>query len=471
MTARASTCAPERPAPPAADNQLTIQMKTTFHTITLVGAVALFVAQLSFAKASDSIPARPQQAPILLQGATVHPVVSEPVEDGKILFIDGKIANLGGPNLKINLPAGTQIVDVSGKHVYPGMIAAKTTIGLVEINAVRATRDLSESGRMNANARAEISVNPDSEIIPVTRANGVLTALTVPQTSGGLISGRSALIALDGWTWEEMVIKAPVGLHVFWPGMRGGYSQRPGADPNAPGSLQSAHKRIKELEEFLAEARAYTKAPNDVPDSNLKLAAMAPVLDKNLPLFIHANDVRQIQSAMAFAEREDVSIVIVGGRDAWRVSNSLKERDIPVILSAPQSLPGRRWEPYDTSFRSALKLHEAGVSFCIANDGSAPSERNLPYQAAAAASFGLPPSVALKAVTLFPARILGMEARLGSLEEGKDATLIVTDGDPLEITTNVESAYIQGRKLDLSSRHTRLYKKYREKYRQLKAGS
>lgn len=419
------------------------------------------------AAASETLPAPPQKHPILLRGATVHTVSGETHEGGQVLFAEGRITSVGSGDATIELPPGTEVVDLHGRHVFPGLIAANTTIGLVEIDAVRATVDVAEAGEFNANARVEVSVNPDSEVIPVTRANGVLTALTVPQ-SGGLISGRSALMALDGWTWEDMTLKAPVGLHVFWPRMRAGYSQRPDAKANAAAEQrESAEKAIDRIREFFAAARAYAKSRKSTVD--LRLEAMGDVLDGTLPVFIHASEIAQIESAVAFAERENIAIVLVGGHDAWRVPQLLRQRDIPVILS-PQSLPLRRGEAYDTAFVSAAKLASAGVRFCIANEGSAASERNLPYQAAAAAAHGLAPEEALRAVTLYPAQILGVGDRLGSLEAGKDATLIVTSGDPLEITTQVEAAYIQGRRLDLSSRHTRLYEKYRGKYEPLDGG-
>ncbi|MCB1094584.1 MAG: amidohydrolase family protein [Verrucomicrobiae bacterium] len=431
--------------------------------INRAGAMAIALATLlvSATEGSETVPAPPQTHPILLRGGEIHTVSGETFENGQLLIIEGKISQVGGAKLQIDLPPDTEIIDVTGKHVYPGLIAANTTIGLVEISAVRATVDTAEAGTFNSNARVEVSVNPDSEVIPVTRANGVLTASTVPQ-SGGIISGRSALMRLDGWTWEDMIVKAPVGMHVYWPRLQAGYSQEPGAKENAAAERRKAvEKTIRRLEEFVAASRAYAKSDKNPAD--LRLAAMEPVINRELPIFVHADGVGQIESAAAFAERENLEIVLVGGQDAWRVADLLKRLDIPVILS-PQSLPRRRGEGYDTNFSSPAKLSEMGVRFCIANDGSAASERNLPYQAAAAVPFGLAKEDALKAITLNAAQILGVDDRLGALDAGKDATLIITDGDPLEIPTHVESAYIQGRKLDLSSRHTRLNEKYKGKY-------
>ncbi|MEM7383565.1 MAG: amidohydrolase family protein [Verrucomicrobiota bacterium] len=421
-------------------------------------------------------PGPPQRTPILLKDVTLHTVSGEVIEDGQLLFNEGKIQNLGDGSLRINLEEDTEILSLEGHHVYPGMIAANSVMGLVEIRAVRATVDVAEPGTLNPNARAEVSFNPDSEIIPVTRANGVLSAMSIPQTRG-LISGQSALMALDGWTWESMTIKQSVGMHLFWPGMR--FLSSTNASKEARDNLKKQKKegakRLRDLKSFFDRARAYgarKKEKKEGARTDLRLEAMLPVLDRKVPLFIHANTLPQIESALSFVSEQKVRMVLVGGQDAWRAAPLLKAQEVPVILSPVQSLPLRRWEPHDTPFTNALKLHEAGVLFCIANGGSTfqvANERNLPYQAGAAAAFGLPREEALKSVTLYPARILGVEDRLGSLEEGKDATFFISDGDPLETRTRILQAFIQGREVDLSSKHTRLYDKYREKYWQLES--
>ena len=426
------------------------------------------ISQLALlATASDQIPAPPQDRPIALVGATIHTVSGPILPTGTVLFEGGKITALGG---RVDLPPGTEEIDVRGKHVYPGLIAAHSTIGLVEIELIRATRDAVEVGEIKPNVRAEAAFNPDSEILPVTRANGITLALSVP--GGGAISGTSALMMLDGWTWESMTLKAPVGLHVRWPRMRVRQS------PFAPSAEEQATRREKQIELIRAafsEARAYLKAKeaeslSGVPyhDSDLRWDAMIPVLKGEIPVMLHANDIRQIQAAVDWAAEEEIKVILVGGRDAWRVADLLKEQDIPVIIDGVHVTPARRWEGYDTPFTNALKLYQAGVRFSISDGGGAAYERNLPYHAATAAAYGLPREEALKAVTLYPAQILGVADKVGSIEVGKDATLIVTDGDPLEITTQVEREFIQGRDIDLGSRHTQLYTKYKTKYEQLK---
>lgn len=415
--------------------------------------------------ASDQIPAKPQDHPIALVGGTIHTISGATIENGTVLFIDGKITAIGR---QIQLPSDTERIDVSDKHVYPSLIAANSTLGLVEIGAVRASRDLAELGDINPNVRAIAAVNPDSELLPVARANGVALAQTVPQ--GGLISGTSALIMLDGWTWEQMALQAPLGLHVRWPGpRRSRFSTQTEEE-----QLKRRNEGIQKIREAFAEARAYmtakeAEAKKGVPyhDTDLRWEAMIPVLKKEVPVYLHANEIRQVQSAVDWAVDQDLKVVLVGGRDAWRVTDLLKEHDIPVIIDGVHNVPMRRWEPYDSPFTNALRLHEAGVKFCIAYN-NASNVRNLPYHAATAAAYGLPKAEALKSITLYPAQILGVADRLGSLEVGKDATLIVTNGDPLEIMTNVEHEFIQGRKIDLTSRHTQLYEKYKTKYQRLK---
>jgi imidazolonepropionase-like amidohydrolase len=415
-----------------------------------------------FISASNQIPAPPQRHPIALIGGTVHTVSGETITGGIVLFENGKITAVG---TAVALPDSVERIDITGKHVYPGLIGAHTSIGLTEIGSVRATRDLDELGDITPSARVVSSINPDSEMIPATRANGVLIALSAP--TGGLLAGQSGLIMLDGWTWEDMTLKAPVGMHVWWPSMT--IRRFPG-EPEEAEQIKQRDEQITKLSEAFRAARAYHKAKTSGNareyDSDLGWEAMTPVINRELPVLIHAQDVRQIQAALDWVASEDVRMILVGGRDAWRVADDLRKRDIPVILGGTHYLPSRSWEDYDTPFSGAAKLHRAGVRFCISDDGESSNERNLPYHAATAAAYGLPPEEALRAVTLYPAQILGVADRVGAIETGKDATLIITDGDPLEIRTRVERAYIQGRLIDLTTKHTMLYEKYGKRIRE-----
>ncbi len=424
------------------------------------------------AAASKQRPAGPQAYPIALTGGTVHTVSGDVIEGATVLFEAGVITGIG---TDLALPDNTQVIDVTGKHVYPGLIAAPTTLGLTEIGSVRATQDNIEIGDITPSVRAVTAVNPDSEYFPVGRANGILTALTMP--SGGLIAGLSGLIALDGWTTEDMTLDATVGLHVRWPSYR--VFDFPGADSREK-QIEARQESLTKLRDAFRQARAYMIAKEaergggPFHPSDLGWESMIPVLKKELPVFVHASEEKQIHAAIDWALAEDLRIIMVGGADVWRVADRLKEHEIPVIIGAVHYVPARRWEPYDTPFTNALKLYEAGLDFCIGErrvwleGGGGSNVRNLPYHAATAAAYGLPKEEALKSVTLYPARILGVEDRLGSLATGKDATLIVTDGDPLEIMTQVEQAFIQGRPVDISSKHTDLYDKYQTRLEQVK---
>ena len=431
--------------------------------------IFLFVCSSS---ASDQIPAAKQSHPILLRGGAIHVVSGADIENGSILFENGVITAVG---TNLTVPDDTEIIDLAGKHVYPGLISTNTSLGLVEIGAVRSTRDLAETGEYNPNVRAEVSFNPDSELLPVTRSNGIMLALSVPL--GGIISGTSALMMLDGWTWESMILKAPVGLHLRWPKMI--VKQSPRAKKSVKERLKERNEKIAKIKETFASARAYRKAKEveaerGIPyhDTDLRWEAMISVLKKEIPLFVHANEIQQIQAALDFVTEQNIKAVLVGGYDAWRAADQLRKMNVPVIITGIHRLPMRRWAPYDEPFTLPAKLHAAGIQYCIATAGGgfeSAHERNLPYHAGTAAAYGLSKDEALKAITLYPAQILGIADRVGSLAAGKDATLIITDGDPLEIMTHVNAAFIQGRKIDLSNRHTELYRKYKTKIERLHA--
>lgn len=436
--------------------------RTAFHgnALQILGAT-LFLAVT--ARASDTMPAPPQAKPIAIKGATIHPVSGSDIPSGTIVFENGKITALGADAA---IPSGAEIIDGTGKHVYPGLINANTVLGLMEIGAVRATIDVEEAGALNPNVRSITSVNPDSELIPVARSAGVLTALSIPE--GGIISGQSAVLRLDGWTPEEMTVLSPAAMHLRWPNLT--INRNPRARKSVKDQQKEMEKAQKQIRDAFQIARSYWQArKNPPPDfkNDLRWDALLPVFDGKLPLFVHASTLAQIQAALAWAKEMQLKIVLVDGEDAWRIAPQLKENDIAVVLGPASSLPPRRDDDYDSGWTSAAKLQQAGVRFCIASGGrgAVTNERNLGYEAGLAAGYGLPKDEALKAVTLYPAQILGVADRLGTLEAGKAATMMVTNGDPLDFPTQVEVAFIDGRKIDLSNRQTRLRDKYREKYR------
>ena len=419
--------------------------------------------------ANDQIPAPPQKNPILLENGMIH-TISNGVIKGSILFDKGKIIRISD---YISPPNNAEVINLDGKHVYPGFISAVSRIGLVEINAVDVTNDHSERGDFNPNVRANVSYNPDSHIIPTTRSNGVLIANVTP--SSGVVSGQSTIMMMDGWTWEDATFSHPTGLHINWPqmGVRSGGGRWMRMSPTR--QIERRNKALKELDGMIKDGRAYaklrqtkTRTAKDYHDKDLRWESMIPYVEGKLPIFIHANEVRQIEAAVNWTNRHELKIIIVGGKDAWRNTEILQENKIPVIYEVVTALPSRRFEDYDQAYKSPLMLYQAGVKFCISSSRSdAYRVRNLPNQAAMAAAYGLPKDVALRSITLSAAEILGIESQVGSLEAGKDATLFISNGDPLEIRTNVLQAYIQGRKIDMGDKHKSLYNKYQQKYRQL----
>lgn len=430
---------------------------------TLLGSLGSLSSALLLA--SPEIPGESTDRPIAVIGATVHPVSGDAIENATLLVRKGKIVAVGA---KVRVPEGAITIDAAGKHLYPGMFDAYTDMGLVEVNAVRASVDERETGSINPNVKSWVSVNPDSEILPVTRSNGVLLTLSAP--NGGLISGQSAVLQLDGWTWEDLALRTGVGVHVAWPRMSPSIDWD--TDESAKEQIESRDKALDQLRKAFADARAYAKARR-ADESNhpidLRWEAMLPVLNGDMPLIVDADDIQQIQAAVAFAEQERVKLILYGGYDAPHCTELLKKHDVAVIVGGVYRLPQRRSEPYDTPFTIPARLHEAGVRFCISGSGrfGASNVRNLPYHAAMAVAFGLPHDEAIKSITAYPAEILGVAGHVGTLEKGRDATFIITNGDPLETATQVEAAYIQGREVDLNDRHKRLWKKYEEKYRRL----
>lgn len=416
--------------------------------------------------ANEQIPAPPQKNPIILKNGFIH-TISNGVIEGSILFNKGKIIRIAK---YITPPKDCEVIDLKGKHVYPGMIAAVSGLGLVEINAVAVTNDHSERGDFNPNVRTNVAFNPDSEIIPTTRSNGILIANVIP--ASGLVSGQSSVMMLDGWTWENATLSFPSGLHINWPNMNSG-----ARTDNDKKRLKAAKQQLDDLEKMIKDARAYarlrktkSRLAENYHNEDLRWESMIPYVEKKLPIFVHANEVRQIEASISWANRHNLEIVIVGGKDAWRTTDLLVKNRIPVIYEGVTSLPFRRFEDYDQAYKTPSILYEKGVQFCISDygyAGRAEQIRNLPYQASMAASYGLPKEAAFRAVTLSVAEILGIDKKVGSLDEGKDATLFISDGDPLETRTNIIQAFIEGKKIDMGDRHKSLYSKYKEKYRQL----
>lgn len=431
-------------------------------------AVLIAAAGLTAAPAAAQVPAPPQTQPIALTGGTIHTITNGVIRNGTILFENGVISAVGAD---VAVPAGARRVDVTGKHIYPGLIDAYSAMGLQEIGSVDVTSDTNELGNFNPNVRAEVAVNPESRHIGTARSNGVLVTLTTP--SGGVVSGLSAALMLDGWTWETMTLKSGAALNVNWPNPNADQRRFGGGAGQGQANRPDYAEQIRNLRDMFATARAYRDAQaSGMPhDTDSRWEAMVPVVTGEVPVVVSANSIQQIQDAIAWAEAEGVRLVLRGGADALYVADHLAAKRIPVLLTSSMSSPNRDWEGYDANYTLAANLHQKGVSFAITGGSSAAYTHRLPYEAGVAVAFGLPVDEALRAVTIYPARIMGIDHRVGSLEPGKDATLLITTGNPLDFLANVEQAYVQGREIDMMDIHKQLHEKYMEKVRQARAAA
>lgn len=399
-----------------------------------------------------------------IRNATIYPVTSAPIANGTIVFDKGVITAVGA---NVTIPAGATVIDGTGLSVYPGLIDSGAQVGLTEISSVPGSVDTAELGDINPNARAEVALNPHSNVIPVTRVNGVTTAVVEPE--GGVVSGSSALVNLAGWTPAEMTLKAPLAMHIHFPRLRtgGGFDDQPQDEEAEKEAKKNYTKSIDKVRDTFRDAQAYSKAAaarkGDAAvkrfDRDLVLEALLPVVEGRVPVVMHANLERDIRAALKFADEFKLKVILADAEDVARVIPDLKSRGIPVILGPILALPTHEDDPYDLLFTNAKALHDAGVPFAI-QSADAHNARNLPYHAAACAAFGLPKDAALKAITINPAQIFGVADRVGSLEVGKLANVIVTDGDPLEIVTHVKRLFIGGEDIPLDSYHTLLYEKF-----------
>lgn len=422
-------------------------------------AIALLLAlPLS---AQSTIPNNPGTKPtVVIQNATIHTVARGTVNNGSLVIRNGRIESVSPlPTASVD---GAQVIDGSGLHVYPGMIDAGTSIGLTEISSVHGTTDVVEVGDFNANLSAFVALNPHTNLIPVTRANGVLMALSQPE--GGMVSGASALIRMSGWTPDEMAVKRIAGMHFRLPLALVAGSALTTDEEAEKERREGYDERFKDLRELMRDAAAYRTALEASPRSrvterDLILEGLAPVLRGEVPAVFHANREADIIEALRFADEHKLKAIISGGHDVAKVLVELKKRDVPVLLGPILAMPQREDDPYDVLFTNAKKLHDAGIRFAI-QSGDDHNARNLPYHAAAAAAFDLPKDAALRAITLSPAEIFGVADRYGSIEPGKSATLFIADGDPLEIRTQVRHIFIDGEPIPLDSRHTDLYRKF-----------
>lgn len=397
-----------------------------------------------------------------IRNARVVPVSGPTIDNGTVIIRDGKIEAVG---TNVSVPGGAQIIEAQGLWVYPGMFDAGTSLGLVEVGqGAPGTVDTTEVGNLNPHVKAIVAINPHSAHIGVTRVDGVTNTLTSPL--GGLISGQAAVINLVGTTPAEMAVVPLAALVINYPRtITGGGGFFAAVQPaNLSEAVNTANRQVEQIRRILRDAEAYGRAHDAYardknlprPEQNLVLEALVPYVRGERPVVFRADREMEMRGAIRFAEEMRLKPIILGGDDAWKIASFLKEKNIPVILTGVLDLPSREDDFYDTLYENAAKLRQAGVRFAISSGDNGANVRNLPYYAGMAAAYGLPKEEALKAVTLYPAQIMNLGDRLGSIEVGKIANLVVTDGDLLETRTHVRHLFIDGRQIPLTSRHTDL---------------
>jgi len=428
----------------------------------LVCSASVLAQQIGNPTAQQGV--MPARGTFAIRNARIVTVSGPDIENGTVVIREGKIEALGA---NVSVPAGAQTIDGRGLSVYPGMIDAGTNMGLVEVpQGANGTVDTSEVGELNPNAKAIIAVNPHSAHIAVTRVEGITNTLTAP--TGGLISGQAALINLLGTSPKEMAVVPQLALVINYPritggggGGFGGFQQQPA---NLSETLAANERQLEQIRKMLRDAEAYGRAQEAYakdkslprPEHNVVLDPLVPYVRGEMPVIFRADREAEIRGAIKFAEEMKLKPIILGGNDAWKVASLLKEKNVPVILTGLLSLPVREDDAYDTLYENAAKLQEAGVRYCISTGDPGSEVRNLAQYAGMAAAFGLSKADALKAVTLYPAQIMNVADRLGSIEVGKMANLVVTDGDLLEIRSRIRYLFIDGRPVVLTSRHTEL---------------
>ncbi|MGI8556635.1 MAG: amidohydrolase family protein [Pyrinomonadaceae bacterium] len=404
-----------------------------------------------------------------IRNARIVTVSGATIENGTVVIQDGRIAAVGA---NVSVPAGAEIFDGKGLSVYPGMIDAGTNLGLVEIGlGVPASVDAAETGDMNADAKAITAINPHSAHVNVTRVNGITSVMSYP--TGGVITGQSAVINLWGSTQAEMAIMPTYGLVINFPRITTVSFSFPAGrqtlDFNE--AVKRRDQRLDDLKKMFRDAENYGRIKDayakdktlPYATNDARLEAMLPYIRGEKPVIFIAERERDIRAAVRFADELKIKAVIMGGQDAWKAADLLKQKNVPVIFTNIYQLPVQDDDPYDYLFSAPAKMQQAGVKFCISTGNDGAEVRDLPYHAGLAAAYGLAKDEALKSVTLYPAQILGIADKLGSLEAGKVANIVVTDGDLLEPRTNVKYLFINGRKIPLTSRHTELYDSFKDR--------
>ncbi len=406
-------------------------------------------------------PAPKQSKSILIMNAHAHLGNGESVENAVVAFEKGIITLVADARtVRLDLTKFDTVIQASGMHLYPGFIASNSTLGLHEIDAVRAFNDVAETGTFKPSVRSAIAYNTDSEIIPTVRSNGVLLGQITPR--GGVISGMSSVMQFDAWNWEDALIREDDGIHLNWPQV---YHRHYDKGKIAIEKVKSYDQQLTEIRLFFEEARAYAKSKMDVTE--VRYEALRGIFQGLKTLYVHADDVKAISEALRFKREMQIKhMVIVGGYDSWMVAEDLKRDSVGVMLRRVHDLPMLTGDDIDMTFKLPYILYKSGVLFCLQNEGDMErmGTRNLPFFAGTAVAHGLPYEEAVKSLTLNAAKMLGVDKQLGSIEVGKDATLFLSKGDALDMQSNdVVHAFINGRALTLTDKHKALYERYKNK--------
>lgn len=432
-------------------------LRRTMRQLTAALSVSL-IALSAQTMAHDMVPGKVVTTPTLLKGGTLHTATNGVKENHDLLIVDGKISAIAKD---LAADENTTVVDMAGKHLYPGLIGMSTTLGIVEIGAVRATRDQAETGRYTPEVEAHVAFNADSEVIPTIRANGITHVEVAPVGSG--LTGQASVMHLDGWNWQDSVVKQNSAMHMYWPsaGINKSFWERRSVEEQQKDNA----KQLTELEQTFDLIKAYHKRRNQNPNSpiDVRWEAMRPVLNNDMPLFVHANDYRQMEQAIAFAEFYDIDIVLVGGADTPMAIDLLKSTQTPLVFTAPWGIPRRGDQAHDVAYTIPSLLEKNNIPYALAIAGSW-NVRDLPFAAGQTVAHGASKAQALRSVTIEPAKILGIDDVTGSLEVGKQANIVVSEGDLFDhLTHKVTMIMIDGRIVDLNSRHKQLYDKYQQK--------
>lgn len=422
---------------------------------------SLFLA-LTGKSNAQQVPGEVQTEPVTIVGATAHIGNGEVIENSLIIFENGKITTVAPvSSTKRSYPG--KVIYAEGKHVYPGFIAPNSTLGLVELDAIRQSVDVDEIGSMLPHVRSIVAYNAESKVVESVRPNGVLIGQITPR--GGRISGTSSIVNFDAWNWQKALLEENDGLHVNWPNS---YRRGRWWEGESPGVQENENylKEVFELKNFFRNAKAYLEGPRT--ETNLPFEGMEDVFRGEKTVFVHVDGEKEIVDLIDFKNDLGLqNVVIVGGYNAHKVADLIKENEIPVLVGRIHSTPNLEDEAYDLPYRMAGILAEKGILVGLENSGDMErmQTRNLPFYAGTVVAFGTPKEEALKMITSNTAKILGIDDRLGTLEEGKDATLFISEGDALDMLTNdLTKAYIQGREVSLETHHTELAEKYRERY-------